>query len=123
MMGRVWIVLVILCAVSCGSDDEKSDNENLCDRGHAKAAECRAMLRPGVCDSPCFVQCLVNATCEEIAGDPPNPFFVCQANCQGVADPFFCRNNRQFLPRSQVCNMRIQCDDGSDEENCADAGS
>jgi hypothetical protein len=114
------MVLVLLCAVSCGSDDEKSDSEKLCDQGNAKAAECGARLAAGMCDKPCLLECLIAATCEEIAGTPPNPFFVCQARCEGVADPFFCKNGRQFLPKSQVCNMRIQCDDGSDEENCTD---
>jgi hypothetical protein len=122
MMGRVWIVLVLLCAVSCGSDDEKSDNEKLCDQGNAKARECGVGIG-GLCDSPCVVQCVINAQCDEIRGRPPNPFFVCQASCQGVTDPFFCENGHQFLPKSEVCNGAFQCLDGSDERNCADAGS
>ena len=56
--------------------------------------------------------------CDEIRGSPPNPFYVCQANCQGVSDPFFCKNGRQFLPKSEVCNGAFQCQDGSDEEGC-----
>jgi hypothetical protein len=124
MMGRIWWVPVLLLAAACGSEDEKSESEKPCDQGKAKAAECGGRLASGVCDSPCVLQCVVDATCDDLRGTPPNPFFVCQAVCQGVSDPFFCKNGRQVLPKSGVCDGRFQCDDGSDEENCTtrDAG-
>jgi len=124
MMGRIWWVPVLLLAASCGSDDEQSDSEKRCDQGKAKAAECGGALASGVCASPCLLECVIGAQCDELRGTPPNPFYVCQAACQNVPDPFFCKNGRQFMPKSQVCDDRPDCDDGSDEENCTsqDAG-
>ena len=124
MVRRIWWLPVLFMAVSCGSDDEKSDSDKLCDQGKAKAAECGGRLNESLCGSPCLVQCVIDATCEEARGTPPNPFYVCQAACQGISDPFFCRDGRQVLSKSGVCNGRFECDDRSDEENCTsqDAG-
>jgi hypothetical protein len=119
MMGRVRIIAVLLFAASCGSDDEKSSNQAVCDRANAKAAECGVAFG-GLCDSPCVAQCVIDAQCAEFREMPPNPFYICQANCRGVSDPFFCKNGTQFLPKSEVCNGDFQCRDGSDEENCTD---
>src|SRR5215208_676261 len=101
MTSSLWLLPMLLWAASCGSDDEKSDSEKLCEQGTSKATECGVGI-PGMCDSNCLVQCVLDAQCEEIRGTPANPFYVCQASCKGISDPFFCKNGRQFLPRSEV---------------------